>query len=200
MFNNPFGMPNAFNPQENIDRINNQINQLENMRKQLQQPMQQPTNLTQNFQLAPNRDVIRYANSIDEVGKDVVTGDTPFFSRDMSVVWIKNTNGEIKTYELNEVVLKDEKDMKIDFLMAQIQELKKGMEKYEHDTNVDGAIEDEKPTNVSEVSRTSQSNPQDVLNNMIKDYSPKQIQDFRKFANGFGISNEQLDNFGIKTK
>lgn len=46
----------------------------------------------------------------------------------------------------------------------------------------------------------SQSNPQDVLNDMIKDYSPKQIQDFRKFANGFGISNEQLDTFGIKTK
>ena len=46
----------------------------------------------------------------------------------------------------------------------------------------------------------SQSDPQDVLNDMIKDYSPKQIQDFRKFASGFGISNEQLDNFGIKTK
>lgn len=155
MFNNPYGMPNVFNPQENIDRINNQISQLENMRKQLQQPMQQPTNLTQNFQLAPNRDVIRYANSIDEVGKDVVTGDTPFFSRDMSVVWIKNTNGEIKTYELNEVVLKDEKDMKIDFLMAQIQELKKGIEKYEHSTNVNGTIEDEKSTNVSEVSKST---------------------------------------------
>ena len=155
MFNNPYGMPNAFNPQENIDRINNQITQLENMRKQLQQPMQQPTNLTQNFQLAPNRDLMRYANTIDEVGKDVVTGDTPFFSRDMSVVWIKNTNGEIKTYELNEVVLKDEKDMKIDFLMAQIQELKKGIEKYEHSTNVNGAIENEESTNVSEVSKST---------------------------------------------
>ena len=53
------------------------------------------------------------------------------------------------------MILKDEKDMKIDFLMAQIQELKKGMEKYEHSTNVDGTIEDEEPTNVSEVSRTS---------------------------------------------
>ncbi len=155
MFNNPYGMPSAFNPQENIDRINNQISQLENMRKQLQQPMQQPTNLTQNFQLAPNRDVIRYANSIDEVGKDVVTGDTPFFSRDMSVVWIKNANGEIKTYELNEVVLKDEKDMKIDFLMAQIQELKKGIEKYEHSTNVNGTIENEESTNVSEVPKST---------------------------------------------
>lgn len=44
----------------------------------------------------------------------------------------------------------------------------------------------------------SQNNPQEILNNMTKDYTPKQIQEFRKFANGFGISNEQLDNFGIK--
>ena len=43
----------------------------------------------------------------------------------------------------------------------------------------------------------SQSNPQEVLNDMIKNYSPEQINQFRKFANGFGISNEQLDNFGI---
>ena len=46
----------------------------------------------------------------------------------------------------------------------------------------------------------SQSNPQELLNDMTKNYTPKQIQEFRKFANGFGISNEQLDNFGICTK
>ena len=155
MFNNPYGMPTAFNPQENIDRINNQISQLENMKKQLQQPIQQPTNLTQNFQLAPNRDVIRYANNIDEVGKDTVTGDTPFFSREMSVVWIKNANGDIKTYELNEVVLKDEKDMKIDFLMTQIEELKRGMINNEPNANVNESSESEKPTNVSTVSKST---------------------------------------------
>lgn len=153
MFNN---MYSSYNSQDNIERINNQINQLENMKKQLQQPIPpQPTNLTQNFQLAPNREVIRYANNIDEVSKDIVTGDTPFFSRDMSVVWIKNTNGDIKTYELNEVILKDEKDMKIDFLMAQIQELKKGMERYEFRTNANGTNEDEKSTNVPEVPKST---------------------------------------------
>lgn len=130
MYNNPY--MNMYNPQANIDRINNQINELEKMRAQLQQPQPQPTNLTQNFQLAPtNRDVIKYASSIDEVQRDMVIGDTPYFSKDMSVVWIKNTKGEIKTYELNEIVPKDEKDMQIEYLQSQIEELKKGMMKNE---------------------------------------------------------------------
>lgn len=152
MFNN---MYSNYTTQDNIERINNQISQLENMRKQLQQPIQQPTNLTQNFQLAPNREVIKYANNIDEVNKDVVIGDTPFFSRDMSVVWIKNSNGEIKTYELNEVVLKDEKDMKIDFLMAQIEELKKEMKINEYRANVIEPSESEKPADVPTISKST---------------------------------------------
>jgi hypothetical protein len=119
-----------YNPQSNIDKLNEQINNLEKMKAQMQQnAVQQPVpNVTQNFQLAPtNRDVIKYAASIDEVQRDMVIGDTPYFSKDMSVVWIKNTKGDIKTYELNEIVPKDEKDIQIEMLQAQIDELKKGM-------------------------------------------------------------------------
>lgn len=135
MYGNPY-MPQTFNRQEAVDRINANMNELERMKQQLQQPPQQPTNLTQNFQLAPqNKDVIRYANSIDEVNKDMVIGDTPYFSKDMSVVWVKSTNGNIKTYELNEIIPKDEKDLQIEFLQSQIEELK-GMIKNERvDTN-----------------------------------------------------------------
>jgi hypothetical protein len=103
------------------------------MKKQIQQqPIPQPTNLTQNFQLAPstNREVIRYANSIEEVKRDAVIGDTPFFSKDLSVMWIKNHSGDIKAYELSEIVQKDEKDLQIDLLMAKINELE-GMIKNE---------------------------------------------------------------------
>ena len=65
MYNNPY--MNPYNTQANIDRLNEQINNLEKMKAQLQQPPQQPTNLTQNFQLAPtSRDVIRYASSLEE--------------------------------------------------------------------------------------------------------------------------------------
>ena len=103
MYNNPY--INNYNPalgQQNMnERIDNQIAQLQQMKEQLQKPIPQPTNLTQNFQISPtNREVIRYANSMEEVQRDMVIGDTPYFSKDMSVVWIKNTKGEIKTYEL----------------------------------------------------------------------------------------------------
>lgn len=43
-----------------------------------------------------------------------------------------------------------------------------------------------------------QNNPQEILNKMMSGYSPAQMQQFQKFANGFGISNEQLENYGIK--
>ena len=156
MYNNPY--MNMYNSQSNIDRLNEQINNLEKMKQQLQQPVQ-PTNLTQNFQLAPsNKDVIRYASSIEEVQRDMVIGDTPYFSKDMSVVWIKNTKGEIKIYELTEIIPKDEKDIKIEFLEAQIKELKEGMKKYAkpNDDDVNEPIKNEEPTNVSN-GRTSKT-------------------------------------------
>ncbi len=155
MYNNPYF--NVYNQQMSIDKLNEQINNLEKMKAQLQQPVQ-PTNLTQNFQLAPtNRDIIKYAASIDEVQRDMVLGDTPYFSKDMSIVWLKNTKGEIKTYELNEIVPKDDKDIKIEYLMAQIEELKKEKIKNECDAVINGAtpepVENEKPTDVQTISK-----------------------------------------------
>ena len=116
---------NTYNPQASVDRINAQIGELEKLKAQIpQQPMAQP--ITQNFQIAPNNNnVIKYVNNIEEVQKDFVIGDTPYFSKDMSVLWIKNTKGEIKSYELKEIIIKDEKDLLIDSLMMQIDKLKK---------------------------------------------------------------------------
>ena len=146
MIGNPYS--NIYNPQASIDRINNQMAELERMKQQLQQPIPQPTNLTQNFQLSPtNRDVIKYADSIEEVQKDMVLGDTPYFSKDMSVVWVKNVRNEIKTYELNEIVPKDEKDLTIELLQGKIEELK-GMIKNESNVTEHNAEYDE--TNTTE--------------------------------------------------
>ena len=148
MYNNPY------NQQFNLDRINTQINELERMKSQLQQPIQQPTNLTQNFQLAPsNRDVIKYANSMDEVQKDMVVGDTPYFSKDMSVVWIKNTKGEIKTYELTEIIEKDEKDIKIEILQAKIDELERKIINEPSNEYVNEPIKSKKSSNIPPVRR-----------------------------------------------
>lgn len=160
MYNNPY--LTTYNPQASIDRINNQMNELEKMKQQLQQSIQQPqtpTNLTQNFQLAPtSRDVIRYATSIDEVQRDMVIGETPYFSKDMSVVWIKNTKGDIKTYELNEIIPKDNKDIQIEYLQAQIEELKRGMKKNESNAIIDDTItepiEKQKSASVSTISKS----------------------------------------------
>lgn len=155
MFNNQY----LYNQQPNIDRINAQINELENMKKQIQQPLQ-PTNLTQNFQISPtNREVIKYANSMDDVQKEYIVGDTPYFSKDLSVVWIKSTNGNIKTYELTEIVPKDEKDIKIEYLQAQIEELKKGILNNESNANIIESTTDtdksKKSTSVSTVSKSN---------------------------------------------
>lgn len=155
MYNNPYTA--QYNPQISIDRLNEQINNLEKMKSQMQQQPVQPTNLTQNFQIAPtNREVIRYANSIEEVQRDLVIGDTPYFSKDMSVVWIKNTKGEIKTYELTEIIPKDDKDIKIEFLEAQIKELKEGMKANAKpdDADADEPAKSKESTNVSN-NRTS---------------------------------------------
>ena len=165
MYNNPY--INTYNPQPSLDRINAQMAELEKMKQQLQQPVPSPTptNLTQNFQIAPtNREIIRYANNIDEVQRDMVIGDTPYFSKDMSIVWVKNTKGEIKTYELTEIIPKDEKDLQIEMLMSQVEELK-GMIKNEPNvTNDDGKSNE---TSTSENDRavrttTQESKPSSV--------------------------------------
>lgn len=158
------------NPQFNLDRINSQMAELEKMKQQLQQPMTQPTNLTQNFQITPNNTYnMRYAKSLDDVSKILVYADTPFFSNDMSVVWIKNAKGDIKTYELIEIIPKDSKDLEIEILKDKINELEgiiKNDAKYTTTTNAKqnessttkynesngDAIEKNKSTSLSKVS------------------------------------------------
>jgi hypothetical protein len=150
---------NPYNRQADLDRINAQMNELEKIKAQMQQQPIQP-NINQTFQLAPtNREVIRYASNIEEVQRDLVIGDTPYFSKDMSVVWIKNTKGEIKTYELTEIIPKDSKDVEIEYLKAQIEELKKGARRYESndDEYIDATVEDTQSTSSKEVRRAKRN-------------------------------------------
>lgn len=163
MYNYPYIVNN------NLDRIDAQINELEKMKAQIQKPVQQPTNLTQNFQLAPSYEVIKYANSMEEVQRNMVIGDTPFFSKDMSIVWIKSGKGEIKAYELTEIIPKDEKDIQIALLQSQIEELRKEVKNNEwtntnanesknetstsaNGTNVSTTIKENEPSSISRIS------------------------------------------------
>ena len=143
-----------YSPQVSVDRINTQITELEKMKQQMQTPITQPTSLTQNFQIAPtNREIIRYAGSMEEVERDMVVGDTPYFSKDMSVVWIKDVKGNIKTYELTEIIQKDEKDMQIEILMAKINELERKIRDEPSNEYVDEPIKDEKSTGFQTIRR-----------------------------------------------
>lgn len=155
MYNNPYFRPytmnyqNGLNQQNMYEQIDGQINQLQQMKEQLKNNNQQPA-INQTFQLAPNgHGGIRYVNSIDDVSKETVFIDTPFFSKDLSVVWIKNSKGDIKAYELNEIVQKDEKDLQIDLLVAKISELE-GMIKNEQSNTNDIKSEDANNTSTND--------------------------------------------------
>ncbi len=127
--------PNQQNMYEQTmyEQIDNQINQLVGMRNQIknnamQQNNQQhqPTAINQTFQLAPGGNAgMKYANSIEDVSKEMVFYDTPFFTKDLSVVWIKNAKGEIKTFELTEIIPQDEKDIEIALLKAELEQMRK---------------------------------------------------------------------------
>ena len=69
----------------------------------------------------------------------------------MSVVWVKNTQNQIKTYELKEVVVKDDKDLIIESLQMQLDEMKGMIEDAKSNVaNVYEPIEDKKSTNVQQ--------------------------------------------------
>ena len=144
------GMYNAYNPQMTKDRIDNQIAQLQQMKEQLpQMPIQNQPAINQTFQLANNTG-IRYVDTIEDVKKEIVFVDTPYFCKDLSVLWLKNSKGDIKSYELIEIAQKDEKDLLIESLQYQIDELKKGNNNAKSDNN-----DVDKPTKSKESSSVS---------------------------------------------
>ncbi len=95
------------------------------------------------------------ANNIDEVRRSYGIGDTAYFSKDMSIVWIKNMKGEVRTYELKEIIEKDAKDLQIEVLQAQLEDYKRKVNEYEsNDECFDEPIKDEKSSSIPSISRT----------------------------------------------
>lgn len=94
------------------------------------QPANTTPNINQTFQLAPNQSNgnFRYANSIEEVRKELVFGDTIFINKTMDRMWLKNARGEAKEYELIEIVEVDISTRKIEELTADNEMLKKEIE------------------------------------------------------------------------
>lgn len=147
--NNQFYMQDLQNMRDKIDRQMQQVQQLS--QNQTQQPVQQP--ITQNFQIAPNvNNEIegKYANSIEDVRNTFVMKVGVFVNRDFSTLWIKNVNGDIRTFNTEEVFEMDEKDREIMMLRKEIENMK-GMisnAKQSDNTNVNDEIEESKSKRV----------------------------------------------------
>ena len=130
---------NGFNPQLNvIDRQileeRNKINELEKQRIQAQ--YSQPTILNQTIQAGPTSSGIRYAESIDDVNREMVFVDTLFVNKDFTNMWYKTPQGKVRPFLLEEIIPKDEKDLRIESLEKQVKELLKEREdanKYSRD-------------------------------------------------------------------
>lgn len=110
---------------------------------------QQP--ITQNFQLSPTHTGMRFVNSVDDVRKDLVYFETPYFSRDMRFMWIKNVKGEVTPYEIKKIEYKDEKDLQMEQMQREIEELKERLNEKSSITNDNEPVENEKSSNVSNV-------------------------------------------------
>lgn len=140
-----------------VDRINKQIEDLQNLKSQMQNPMQMPNSATpainQTFQLANTNNMNdfdgKYANNVDEVKNTLALRNMLFVNKEMNILWLKDVTGNIKSYTLTEIVELDEKDKKIIELEKQIENMKGMILNAKSDNvNVDEPITKSKSTNV----------------------------------------------------
>lgn len=155
--NNQFYMQDLQNMK---DRIDNQMKQMQqfNQNQMQQQPIPQ---INQSFQLAPNPNSneleSKYVNNIDEVKGIFVMKTGVFLNKDLNTLWIKNTNGDIRTFELNEIIETDPKDREIAMLKKQIEEMK---EMIANESNVNNSDNDEsnESKNATKLSNNKRTN------------------------------------------
>lgn len=144
--NNQIYMQNMQDLQNMREKIDRQMQQMQQLNQNQMQQQQQPVPITQNFQLAPNPTnnelESKYANNIDEVRNTFVMKTGVFVNKDFSSMWVKTTDGNIKTYELNEVIQQDPKDVEINNLKQEIQRMRE-MINYGNESNVNNSNYDE---------------------------------------------------------
>lgn len=182
MNNNPYMNPyvNTYNqqPMNNMQQINSYDEYLKYLEKEKERiektkeqyinrfQQQQPT-LNQTIQVTPTPSQsigLKHVKGIENVNSELVMVETPFVLDDYSVLFIKNAKGEVRTFTMEEIVPKDEKDKIIEQLRLENEELK-GMISNEStnttndeqgNTTIDKSTKTKTTSNVS-VSRTSKS-------------------------------------------
>ena len=160
--NNQIYMQNMQDLQNMREKIDRQMQQMQQL-NQNQMQQQQPVPITQNFQLAPNPTnnelESKYANNIDEVRNTFVMKTGVFVNKDFTSMWVKTTDGNIKTYELNEVIQQDPKDVEINNLKQELQKMRE-MINYDNKSDVDNTDYDEsnESKNAKKLSSRTKSN------------------------------------------
>lgn len=137
--NNQIYMQNMQDLQNMREKIDRQMQQMQQL-NQNQMQQQQPVPITQNFQLAPNPTnnelESKYANNIDEVKGIFVMKTGVFLNKELNTLWIKNTNGDIRTFELSEIIPQDPKDVEINNLKKELQKMRE-MINYDNKSDAD---------------------------------------------------------------
>ena len=155
MYNNSqFYMQNL---QDMRDRIDNQIRNYQ--QSQAQQP--QIPQIHQNFQITPNTSnneiQAKYVSDINDVKNTFVMNTGVFINKEMNTLWLKNINGDIRTFTLNEIVEEDEKDIEIRKLKNELNEIKGMINNANEPVNtiINEPTSNEKQTRVSNNKRTN---------------------------------------------
>ena len=160
--NNQIYMQNMQDLQNMREKIDRQMQQMQQL-NQNQMQQQQPVPITQNFQLAPNPTnnelESKYANNIDEVRNTFVMKTGVFVNKDFTSMWVKTTDGNIKTYELNEVIQQDPKDVEINNLKLELQRMREIIN-YDNKSDVDNTDYDEsnESKNATKLSNNKRTN------------------------------------------
>ena len=126
--NNQYYMQNMQDLQNMRERIDKQMQQVQQMNQNQMQQQPQIPQVNQTFQLAPNPSnnelESKYVNNIDEVKGIFVMKTGVFLNKDLNTLWIKNTNGDIRTFELSEIIPQDPKDIEINNLKQELQRMR----------------------------------------------------------------------------
>jgi len=140
--NNQLYMQNMQDLQNMREKIDRQMQQMQQFNQNQMQQQPQIPQVNQTFQLAPNPTnnelESKYANNIDEVRNTFVMKTGVFVNKDFTSMWVKTTDGNIKIYELNEVIQQDPKDVEINNLKKELQRMKE-MINYGNESDVDNS-------------------------------------------------------------
>ena len=140
--NSQYYMQNMQDLQNMKEKIDRQMQQMQQLNQNQMQQQPQIPQVNQTFQLAPNPTnnelESKYANNIDEVRNTFVMKTGVFVNKDFTSMWVKTTDGNIKTYELNEVIQQDPKDVEINNLKLELQRMRE-MINYGNESDVNNS-------------------------------------------------------------